>query len=87
MAESQVVDTSVMAELNFLYNKYWRMYRWWQFFVNDFIRKNENKQFDTILFARPLQDITGKTRSFSSLIMKSVKTENQKSRDVMSKNS
>jgi len=28
MTESEVLDISVVAELNFMYNKYWRVYRW-----------------------------------------------------------
>jgi len=73
MTESEVLDISVMAELNFMYNKYWRMYRWSQFFLNDFIRNTKSKQFDVLLFARPLKDITGKAKSFTTLIMQSVK--------------
>jgi len=43
MTESEVLDVSVTAELNFMYNKYWRVYRWSQYFLNDFIRKIKRK--------------------------------------------
>jgi len=87
MSESTAIDFSVMAELNFVYAKYWRSYDWARFFWETVSGTKLTQQHDVVMFTRPAKDIDGKPKSFSSIIMKTIRAESQRARDALAANS